>query len=151
MQHVRAGSRLIRFSGFALIAALATARASLGFEQARVDESPAYVVEVTDVSAKVGEPAVLHATLRIRDGYRVLKGYNNRVIELSSFDDGVAFEHPVVRGTLQEGGLDFAIGLRATKPGKHPINGYFRVGYIHDPDEFAMVSLRLIASVNGTE
>jgi hypothetical protein len=151
MQHVRAGSRLIRFSGFALIAALATARASLGFEQARVDETPAYVVEVSDVSAKVGEPAVLHATLRIRDGYRVLQGYNNRVIELSSFDDGVAFERPVVRGTIEEGGLDFAIGLRATKPGKHPINGYFRVGYIHPPDEFAMVSLRLIANVNGTE
>ena len=151
MDDVRAGSLLIRFSGFALIAALATARASLGIEQARIDESPAYVVEVTDVSAKVGEPAVLHATLRIRDGYRVLQGYNNRVIELSSFDDGVAFERRVVRGTIQEDGLDFAIGVRATKPGKHPINGYFRVGYIHDPNELAMVSLRLIANVNGIE
>jgi len=151
MQYVRAGSSLIRFSGFLLIAALATARASLGFEQTRVDESPAYVVEVTDVSAKVGEPAVLHATLRIRDGYRVLQGYNNRVIELSSFDDGVVFERPVVRATIQEGGLDFAIGLRATKPGRHPINGYFRVGYIHGPDELAMVSLRLIGNINATE
>jgi hypothetical protein len=56
-----------------------------------------------------------------------------------------------VRGSIQEGGLDFAIGVRATKPGRHPINGYFRVGYIHGPDEFAMVSLRLIANVNGTE
>jgi hypothetical protein len=111
----------------------------------------AYDVEVPDVSAKVGEPAVLHATLRIRDGYRVLQGYNNRVIELSSFDDGVAFERRVVRGTIQEGGLDFAIGVRATKPGRHPINGYFRVGYIHGTDELAMVSLRLIANVNGTE
>ena len=138
---------LIRFCAFALAAALAT----WFFEQARADESPAYVVEVTDVSSKVGEPAVLHATLRIRDGYRVLQGYNNRVIELSSFDDGVAFERRVVRGTIQEGSLDFAIGVRATKPGKHPINGYFRVGYIHGTDEFAMVSLRLIANVNGTE
>ena len=69
---------------------------------------------MTDASAKVGEPTVLHATLRIRDGYRVLQGYNNRVIELSSFDDGVVFERRVVRGTIQEGGLDFAIGLRAT-------------------------------------
>jgi hypothetical protein len=128
---------LIRFSAFSLVAALATSPASLGFEQARADESPAYVVEVTDVSAKVG--------------YRVLQGYNNRVIELSSFDDGVAFERRVVRGTIQEGGLDFAIGVRATKPGRHPINGYFRVGYIHGPDELAMVSLRLIANVNGTE
>ena len=151
MQYVRAGSRLIRFFCLALIAALAIGRTSLGFEQARADESPSYVEEVNDVSAKVGEPAVLHATLHIRDGYRVLQGYNNRVIELSSFDDGVVFERPVVRGTVQEGGLDFAIGLRATKPGRHPINGYFRVGYIHAPDEFAMVSLRLIANVNATE
>ena len=57
----------------------------------------------------------------------------------------------VVLGTIQEDGLDFAIGVRATKPGRHPINGYFRVGYIHGTDEFAMVSLRLIANVNGTE
>jgi hypothetical protein len=142
MHHVRAGSTLIRFSALSLVAALATSPAALGFVPARADESPAYVVEVSDVSAKVGEPAVLHATLRIRDGYRVLQGYNNRVIELSSFDDGVAFERR---------GLDFAIGVRATKPGRHPINGYFRVGYIHDPDELAMVSLRLIANVNGTE
>ena len=152
MQRPRAGSMLIRFSAFSLIAMLASNPSEAGeVAQARPDESPAYVVEVTDVSAKVGEPTVLHATLRIRDGYRVLQGYNNRVIELSSFDDGVVFERRVVRGTIQEGGLDFAIGLRATKPGRHPINGYFRVGYIHDPDEFAMVSLRLIASVNGTE
>ena len=142
---------LIRLSAFSLIAMLVTSPASLAFEQERADESPAYVVEVTDVSAKVGEPTVLHATLRIRDGYRVLQGYNNRVIELSSLDDGVAFEHRVVRATIQEGGLDFAIGVRATKPGRHPINGFFRVGYIHGSDELAMVSLRLIANVNGTE
>jgi hypothetical protein len=142
---------LIHFSALAMVATLAIFPASLAVEQERADGSPAYVVEVTDVSAKVGEPTVLHATLRIRDGYRVLQGYNNRVIELSSFDDGVAFERRVVRGTVQEGGLDFAIGLRATKPGRHPINGYFRVGYIHEPDELAMVSLPLIANVNGTE
>ena len=151
MRHVRAGSRLVRSSVLSLVAALATVPASLGVQPVRADESPAYVVEVTDVSAKVGEPAVLHATLRARDGYRVLQAYNNRVIELSSFDDGVQFERRVVRGTVQEDTLDFAIGVRPTKPGKHPINGYFRVGYIHEPGELAMVSLRLIANVNGTE
>ena len=142
---------LVRLSAFTLIGALGTSPASPASEQAHADESPAYVIDVPDVSAKVGEPAVLHATLRIREGYRVLESYNNRAIELSSFDDGVAFERRVVRGTIQEGGLDFAIGVRATKPGRHPINGYFRVGYIHGTDELAMVSLRLIANVNGTE
>ena len=70
---------------------------------------------------------------------------------VSGADPAEPVEHRVVRGTVQANGLDFAIGVRATKPGKHPINGYFRVGYIHAPDEMAMVSLRLIANVNGTE
>jgi hypothetical protein len=151
MQYVRSRSVLTGVLAVALTAALAISITVPGFEQARADESPAYVVEVQDVSAKVGEPAVLHATLRVRDGYRVLEGYNNRVMELSSFDDGVAFERRVVRGTVADGGLDFAIGVRPTKAGKHPINGYFRVGYIHGSDEFSMVSLRLIANVNGVE
>ena len=57
---------LIRLSAFALAAAFATSPASPGSQQVRADESPAYVVEVTDVSAKVGEPALLHATLHTR-------------------------------------------------------------------------------------
>src|SRR5271165_2149244 len=73
--------------------------------QAVAEEPSAYVVEVSDVTAKVGEPVVMRATLRIRDGYRILRGYNNRVIELSSFDDGVAFERKIVPATLDEDAL----------------------------------------------
>jgi len=115
------------------------------------DESPAYAVEVSDVTAKVGEHTVMLATLRARDGYRILHHYNNRVIKLSSYDDGVVFESEMVPAEQKEGALLFAVGLRATKPGKHPINGLFRVGYIHGTDEMAMVSVRLIANVTGTE
>jgi hypothetical protein len=146
----RSATLLTRSIGLVLIAVLLTwVAASLGAGEAAADD-PAYVVEVADITAKVGEPAVLHATLRPRDGYRVLKTYNNRVMELSSFDDGVTFDRRVVQATIRDEGLDFAIGLRATKPGRHPINGYFRVGYI-GADEFAMVSLRLMAAVDATE
>ena len=69
----------------------------------------AYVVEVNDVTAKVGEPAVMRATLKARDGYRILKHYNNRVIQLSSFDDGVAFEQKMVPATLDEETLVFEV------------------------------------------
>ena len=117
----------------------------------RGEESPAYAIEVSDVTAKVGERAVMQAKLRVRDGYRILQSYNNRVIKLSAEDDGVAFEQEMVRASVEEGVLIFAVPLRATKPGKHPVNGIFRVGYIHDSDEMAMVSLRLIASVTGTQ
>ncbi len=86
----------------------------------------------------------MRATLKARDGYRILKHYNNRVIELSSFDDGIAFERRVVPATLDEDVLVFEVPLRATKPGRHPINGIIRGGYIHGTDEMAMVSMRLL-------
>jgi hypothetical protein len=135
----------------ALIAAMLISLGGSAVGWAVAEEPEAYVVEVSDVTAKVGEPAVMRATLKARDGYRILKHYNNRVIQLSSFDDGVAFEQRTAPATLDEDALVFEIPLRATKPGTHPINGVFRVGYIHGTDELSMVSLRLIANVTATE
>ncbi len=119
--------------------------------RAAAEESPAYIVEVGDVTATVGAHQVMRATLRLRDGYRILQAYNNRIIELSSLDDGVAFDSNVVRGTVEDGALVFAVGVRPTKPGRHPINGVFRVGYIQGEGEMSMVSLKLIANVTGAE
>ena len=138
------------FCGLALAALAASAGVKAAAEEPSALPS-AYDVQVSDVTAKVGEPAVMRATLKARDGYRILKHYNNRVIELSSFDDGVAFERRVVPATLDEDTLVFEVPLRATKAGKHPINGVFRVGFIQGTDDMYMVSLRLIANVTGTE
>ena len=109
-----------------------------------------YVVSVEDVSTKVGEHTVLTAKLKLADGYQVLDTYNNRLVQLSSYDDGVAFEREVVPGKVENGGLTFVVGLTPTKAGTHPINGIFRVGYFKD-DRMDMVSVPLIAKVTGTE
>jgi hypothetical protein len=138
------------FCGLAAVALAASAGVKAVAEEPSAFPS-AYIVEVSDVTAKVGEPAVMRATLKIRDGYRILKHYNNRVIQLSSFDDGVAFERRMVPATLDEDSLVFEVPLHATKAGKHPINGVFRVGFIQGTDDMYMVSLRLIANVTGTE
>jgi hypothetical protein len=151
MEYPRTNSIPVRLHAFALIAVVALGLAFTINRPGIAEESAAYAIEVSDVTAKVGEHAVMQARLRVRDGYRILNSYNNRVIKLSAEDDGVAFDREMVRATVEDGTLLFAVGLRATKPGKHPINGLFRVGYIHGPDEIAMVSLRLIASVTGTE
>src|SRR5271170_5367636 len=148
---LRAQTAIMRRRASALIAATLISLGASAGAQAVAEEPSAYIVEVSDVTAKVGEPAVMRATLKARDGYRILKHYNNRVIELSSFDDGVAFESKMVPATLDEETLVFEVPLHATKAGKHPINGIIRVGYIHGTDEMAMVSLRLIANVTGTE
>ncbi|HKM61037.1 MAG TPA: hypothetical protein VJY39_00975 [Acidisphaera sp.] len=115
------------------------------------DPPAAYRVDIDDASGKVGQHAVLRVVLHPRDGIRILSAYNNRVIELSSFDGQVAFERKVVPAALEDGALVFAIGVTPTAPGRHAINGVLRVGYIDGPQEMAMVSLPLIASVTGTE
>jgi hypothetical protein len=118
---------------------------------ARADPFEPYTVEVSDVTAKVGDHAVMHATLKLRDGFQILEAYNNRVSQFSSSDDGVAFESKMVPAEIRDGALVFTVGVQPTKPGKHPINGVFRVGYMHDGDTFWMISLPLIANVTGTE
>jgi hypothetical protein len=148
--HARTKSVVVRLHAILLALMIAAGLAFVTTNPGRGEE-PAFAIEVSDVTAKVGERAVMQAKLRIRDGYRILQSYNNRVIKLSAEDDGVAFEREMVRASIEEGVLVFAVPLRATKPGKHPVNGVFRVGYIHDSDEMAMVSLRLIASVTGTQ
>ena len=149
--HARTNSVVLRLHAIFLVLMIAAGLAFVTTNPGRGEESPAYAIEVSDVTATVGERAVMQAKLHVRDGYRILQSYNNRVIKLSAEDDGVAFEQEMVRASIEEGVLVFAVPLRATKPGRHPVNGVFRVGYIHDSDEMAMVSLRLIASVTGTQ
>ena len=122
-------SVVVRLHAISLAFLIAAGLASVTTSAGRSEESPAYAIEVSDVTAKVGERALMQAKLHIRDGYRILQSYNNRVIKLSAEDDGVAFEQEMVRAKIEEGVLVFAVPLRATKPGKHPVNGVFRVGY----------------------
>ena len=151
MRYAKTNSIQARLRTFAVAGLMAIGLAFATDRVGTAEESAAYAIEVSGVTAKVSEHAVMHATLRVRDGYRILQSYKNRVIKLSAEDDGVAFDQEVVPATIEEEALLFAVGLRVTKAGKHRINGLFRVGYIHGTDEIAMVSLRLIASVTGTE
>jgi len=147
MRHVRA------ISGTGLLGVLLLAAPLAGSAAAHAAGTDgAYRVDLANVSGKVGDSTVLHATLRPQNGYRILEAYNNRVIMLSSFDDGVEFTKKSVPAVLGDGTLEFAVELKPTKPGTHPINGVFRVGYIDDPSStFEMINVPLIATVTGTE
>jgi len=71
--------------------------------------------------------------------------------DVSSLDNGVAFDDTTVSGAVQNNTLVFAVGVTPTKPGKHPINGVFRVGYIEDSENMSESSVPLIADVTGTQ
>ena len=147
MLRSRLGLTLTWLTAAALTAALPAPAAMAVSAQ----QPGAYSVEVSDIFAKVGEHAVMHVTLRLRDGYRVSEAYTNRLSRFSSLDDGVAFDDKVVSGAVQGNMLVFAVGVTPTKPGKHPINGVFRVGYIEDSEHMSEVSVPLIANVTGTQ
>jgi hypothetical protein len=114
------------------------------------DRGHPLVVSVENAVAKVGESTAVVAKITVDEGWQVAESYRNRIIDLSSFDDGVEFEEKMVQGALKDGSLVFAVGVTATKAGAHPINGVFRVGY-HNGETMEMVSIPLIATVTGTE
>ena len=115
------------------------------------DISEVFALEVQDASAKVGEKGAVTARVRVQEGYRLLEAYDNRLTRLSAQDDSVTFEGRVLKPSARpDGDLLFTIPVVPTKPGRHPINGVFRIGYI-EADTMKMVSVPLMASVTGTE
>jgi hypothetical protein len=71
-------------------------------------------LHVQSASAKVGESTEVIATITVHEGYKALSSYRNRIIELSSFDEGVDFDQPVVVGTLENGELVFNVRVTPT-------------------------------------
>ena len=125
--------------------------ASGGVPTALADERVPYTIDVESASAKVGEPTAVVATSTPPEGYKITRSYRNRVIELSSYDDGVEFEKAVVLGSIQDAGsVVFEVGVTPTKPGAHPINGVIRVGF-HHRGHSETKSVPLMATVTGAD
>jgi len=142
---------LARRLGAALLVGALAAWSPDATSLAATEADAPFVVDVSDVVAKVGDHAKMIATLKLRDGLRLLEGYDNRVSRFSSLDDGVAFGSKIVPAELRDGALVFTIDVVPTKLGKHPINGVFRVGYIENGDTMWTISIPLTASVTGAE
>jgi len=151
MQRVRPSMIMRQLRRPTLAVALLGAFAATSGLRAAAEEPSAYTVEISDVTAKVGETTTLLATLRPKEGFKILHGYNNRVGQLSAYDDGVAFEKKVFPAQDEEGALIFEIRVRPVTSGTHPINGVFRVGYVEPGTGMSMVSMPLIAKITGTE
>jgi hypothetical protein len=129
------------------LAALIGLAGGPGFADSRVP----FALEVENATAKVGEPAVVRATIIPPEGMKLTSVYRHRLIELSAFEDrGVKFDDEVVIGTVQDGKLMFEVGVTPTEPGAHPINGLMRVSFING-NKSESKSIPLMATVTGTE
>jgi hypothetical protein len=112
---------------------------------------PGYPVAISiqDGSAKVGEKAVIVATITIDDGFEVTDSYRHRLSELRAAD-GAELESRVVRGSVQDRRIVFTVPVTPKRVGAHPVSGVFRFSY-HNSQELDIRSGRFEATVTGTE
>jgi len=138
---------------FALFCVVVVGFAPLGLGLA-ADAEDIATVSVEDVSAKVGEKAIIVAKIIPREGYKIADAYRNRLTTLSAADDGVEFQDKVVRGSMLDGNLVFKIRVTPKALGTHAINGVLRIGFVSGFDadyHLDIKSVPLIATVTGTE
>jgi hypothetical protein len=107
------------------------------------------VIDTQNVSAKVGEKAVIVATIMIADGFKVTDSYRHRLSGLR-VPDGAELEKRLVRGSVRDGRIVFAVAVTPKQVGAHTVSGVFRFSY-HNGQELDIRSARFEATVIGTE
>ena len=127
---------------------------ALGHAGMATETEDAVVLNVDEVSAKVGEKATLVAKVTFKDGFKVADAYRNRVSSLSAEDNAVDFDNPAVRGVVQDNALVFKIRVTPKQPGAHAINGVLRVAFVNTLDgdyHLEIKTVPLVATVTGTQ
>jgi hypothetical protein len=114
------------------------------------DSKASVDITIQNAVARVGEKAVIVATITVRDGLEITNSYRHRIIKLAEPDGGVELESQVVRGTIQGGRLVFAVGVTPRRVGTHTVRGLFRFSY-HNDREVDIRSARFEATVTATE
>ena len=113
------------------------------------DAQSSFVISVQNASARVGEKAVIVATISMGDGFRLTDSYRHRIIKLAA-SDGVEFEGETVRGSVQDGSIVFTVGVTPKSAGTHTVHGVFRFSY-HNDGELDIRAAPFEATVTATE
>ncbi len=130
---------LIALTGIAFVATSSVA----------ADAEYPVAISIQNASAKVGEKAVIIAKITIGDGFKVTDSYGHRLSGLS-VPDGAELERRVVRGSVQDGSIVFAVVVTPKRAGTHSVSGLFRFSY-HNGQELDIRAGRFEATVTGTE
>jgi hypothetical protein len=117
---------------------------------AAVDADSAFVVTIDSPTVKLGERAVIVATITARDGFKITESYRHKIRKLSAIDDGARLRSKVVNGSMQEGKVVFLIDVVPTKVGTHSVVGFFRFS-LHNGQQLDIKSAPFEATVTATE
>jgi len=114
------------------------------------DGDAAFAVSIESPTVKVGQTAVIVATISARNGYRITESYRHRIVNLSATDDGVEVTRKVVRGAVKDGRVVFRVEVRPKTAGTHAIVGVLRFS-INNGEQLDIKAAPFEATVMGTE
>jgi hypothetical protein len=113
------------------------------------DRDAPFVISIQDASVKVGEPAVIVATVTTREGFTITESYRHRILNLS-VPEGVELSSKLVRGSVRDGRVVFSVGVTPRKAGAHSVVGIFRLSF-HNGRQIDITSAPFEATVTATE
>ena len=113
------------------------------------DAGSSFVISVQNASARVGERAVIVATISMGEGFTITDSYRHRIIKLSA-SNGVELEREVVAGSVQNGSIVFTVRATPKSAGTHTVHGVFRFSY-HNGGELDIRAAPFEATVTATE
>ncbi len=143
---VRAVAGSLALAASAVIGAVAVVPAP----SRAADVDSAFVVTIDSPSVKLGERAVIVATITTRDGFKITDSYRHKIRKLSAIDDGLRLGSKIVNGSVRDGKVVFLIDVVPTKLGTHSVVGFFRFS-LHNGQQLDIKSAPFEATVTATE
>jgi len=114
------------------------------------DDDHAFAVRIDSPTVKLGEKAVIVATISPRGGFRITESYRHRVVNLSAIDAGVDIGRKVVRGSVTDGSVIFRVEVVPKTAGAHIVVGVFRFS-VNNGQQLDIKAAPFEATVIATE
>jgi len=114
------------------------------------DDDHAFAVRIDSPTVKLGEKAVIVATISARDGFRITESYRHRIVNLSATDAGVDIGRKVVRGSVTDGSVIFRVEVVPKTAGAHIVVGVFRFS-VNNGQQLDIKAAPFEATVTATE
>jgi len=114
------------------------------------DDDHAFAVRIDSPTVKLGEKAVIVATISPRGGFRITESYRHRVVNLSAIDAGVDIGRKVVRGSVRDGSVIFRVEVVPKTAGAHIVVGVFRFS-VNNGQQLDIKAAPFEATVTATE
>ena len=114
------------------------------------DDDHAFAVRIDSPTVKLGEKAVIVATISPRGGFRITESYRHRVVNLSAIGAGVEIGRKVVRGSVTDGSVIFRVEVVPKTAGAHIVVGVFRFS-VNNGQQLDIKAAPFEATVTATE